>query len=121
MSESAVRAVALACTGCVSFIGLDFKLAPVLIGVSTAFLIRVPLFKPKARIFAELSFTAIGMIGSFAVIVDQSFGPGKAFATGVLAGAAASSLLEVGKSTFLSLVQDRLQAAGRAMFGIKAP
>ena len=116
------RAAALACTGCVSFIGLDFRLAPVLIGVSAAFLVRVPLFKPKARILAEASFTALGMIGTFAITVDQGYGPGKAFG-GLESSsvAAASSLLEVGKSSFMAIVQDRMQAAGQALFGIKKP
>jgi hypothetical protein len=120
-AADAARAAALACTGCVSFIGLDFRLAPVLIGVSAAFLVRVPLFKPKARILAEASFTALGMIGTFAITVDQGFGPGKAFVAGIVLGAAASSLLEVGKSSFMAIVQDRMQAAGQALFGIKKP
>lgn len=121
MNDIPVRAAVLACAGCVSFIGLDFKLAPVLIGVSAAFLVRVPLFKPKARLWAEASFTALGMIGAFSFIVDQGYGPGKAFAAGIVFGAAASSLLEVGKSSFMAIVQDRMQAAGQALFGIKKP
>jgi hypothetical protein len=121
MSPVAARAAGLICTGCVSFIGLDFRLAPVLIAVSTAALIRVPLFKPKARWLAELSFTVVGMIGAFAVTIDQSYGPGKAFATGIVFGGAASSLLEIGKSAFMAMVQERFQAAGRTLFGIKGP
>jgi hypothetical protein len=121
MNPLAARAAGLICTGCVSFIGLDFKLAPVLIGMSTAALIRVPMFKPKARLWAELSFTVVGVIGSFAIIADNAYGPGKAFATGIVMGAAASSLLEVGKSAFFSMIGDRMQAAGRVFFGVKGP
>lgn len=118
MTDIAARTAALACTGCISTLGLDFQAAPVLIGVSAAFLVRVPLIKPKGRFLSEASFSLLGMLGAFVTIVDQHAGPGPAFWWGIGFGAIASSLAEIGKSAMWSGVQDRLQAAGKALLGL---
>jgi hypothetical protein len=114
VSETSARAVGLACTGCVSAWGLDFQAAPVLIGVSAAFLVRIPLIKPKGRLLSEASFTLLGMLGAFVTIIDQHSGPGPSFWWGIGFGAIASSLAEIGKSAMWSSVQAKLQAAAKA-------
>jgi hypothetical protein len=123
VSEGPARAIALACTGCVTFIGMDFHLAPVVIAIAAAFLVRVPLFKPKANLVAELSFTLLGMLGAFVTVVDRDLHVGLSFWCGICFGGVASSLLEVGKSMARSAWKDRVEAAGRVLFGLngKAP
>lgn len=118
MSDIPARATALVCTGCVSLLGMDFRAAPVLIGLSAAFLVRVPLIKPKGRLLPEISFTLLGMLGAFVTIVDQKIGPGPAFWTGIGFGAVSASLAELGKSAMYGAFQERLQAAGRALLGL---
>lgn len=120
MNEAALRAVGTVCVGCVSYLGLDFRLAPALIGIAAAFLVRVPLYKPKARFLAEASFTSLGMIATFVTIVDHQLGPGPAFWAGIGFGACASSMLEIGKSAMGSALQGRMQAAFKALLGLKA-
>lgn len=117
MNVTSARAAALAATGAVSFAGLDFQLAPMLIGVSAAFLVRVPLYKGK-RLLAEASFTAMAMVGAFATIADNRLGPGNAFWCGIMFGAAASSMMEIGRSIVTGAIRARLQAAGRVLFGV---
>lgn len=117
MNETSARAVALACTGCVSKWGIDFQAAPVMIGLSAAFLVRIPLIKPKGRLLSEASFTLLGMLGAFVTIVDQHSGPGPAFWWGIGFGAIASSLAEIGKSAMWAGVHARLQAAAKVFIG----
>jgi hypothetical protein len=95
--------------------GMDVRPASVLAGVSAAFLVRVPLFKPKARLWAEISSTALGMSGAFWTIVDHNLAPGTAFWCGIVFGAGASSLLEIGKAMAASVWRERLTAALRIL------
>lgn len=113
MNVSQGRTIGALCAGCVSLGGLGFEAAPVMIGLSAALLVRVPLIKPHSRVLSEISFTMLGMLGSFVTIVDQHSGPGPAFWWGIGYGAIASSLAEIGKSAMWSGVQSRLQAAAK--------
>jgi hypothetical protein len=118
MSAIATRTVALACTACVSFMGLDFHPAPALIAVTSSFLVRVPLFRPRRRKLAEASFTLLGMLGAFVTVVDAEMGAGRAFWAGIAFGAIASSMLEIGKSATFGAMQTRFQAAANALLGL---
>lgn len=117
MNAVAARGVAVICAGCVSYLGLDFRLAPALIAVSSAFLVRVPLFKPH-KLLHEACWTLLGMLGAFVTVADQRIGSGPAFWTGIGFGAIASSLLQVGKSIMTGPIKERLQAAAKIMLGI---
>lgn len=119
MSAPLTRGAGLACSWCIAATGYDFRPATVIIGVVAAFLVRVPLWKPKAPIGTEISFSLLGMLGAAVTIVDHDLGPGSAFWCGIIMGGVSSSLLEIGKSVARSAVRDRIQAAAKILFNLK--
>ena len=122
MNETSARAIALAAPGMVSLIGIDFHLAPVLIGCLAALLVRVPLIKMSfASLASELTFTLLAMLGAFVTIVDRNIGVGPAFWLGIGFGAAGSSIIELGKSVMGDAIKDRVQAAVNALLGLNKP
>ncbi len=122
MNETSARAIALAGPGVVSLLGIDFRLAPVVISVLAAFLVRVPLMKmTRANFASELTFTLLAMLGAFVTTVDHGIGVGPAFWLGIGFGAAGSSLIEIGKSVMGDAIKARFQAAANALLGLNKP
>jgi hypothetical protein len=113
------RVVCALAQGAACVIGLNFAVAPVLIGLSAAFLVRAPFIKLSSdKVVMEISLTMLAMLGTFVTIADHNTGPGNAFWCGIGFGSLGSGMIEIGKSVAIDALKSRAQAAVKVLFGI---
>ena len=114
--EAAARGIMVAAPGIVSIAGMSIPIAPAIIGVAAALLVRAPLVRFRT---ADISITLLTMLGAFVAIADNQLGAGSAFWIGVGFGGTGTGLIQAGKSAMGSAIKDRAAKAFGVLFNVK--
>lgn len=91
--------------------------APVLIGLLSCFLVRLPLIRMH-NLLPDVCLTGLALIGTGVTISEYNIGAGPGFWFGMGFGALGSSLIEIGKGFVTSDIKLRFQKALRIMAGM---
>jgi len=120
LNDTITRCASAVVPGTVCVIGMSVPLASAVIGTAACLMVRFAMFKRRAFI-NWTCFTGLSVLGTVVTVSDHDIGPGLAFWIGIGFAAVASSLPSIGKAVMGDLLTERLQAAGRVLFGIKGP
>lgn len=117
MNLTSAKIAVGASTGVISMAGMIVPVAPVLIAVSSAALVRIPFIK-SPRILFESTITVLCMLGSFTTVVDHNLSPGIAFWIGVGFGGLGSGIVPLGQKVLGGVLGARLKVALDAFMGV---
>lgn len=115
MSDVAVRTVGAVGPGVFALLSPDW---PVLIGVASCVLVRLPMMRFKT-IVPDLCMLCLASMGAAVTIHEHSIQAGNAFWCGIGFGAMGSTLIEIGKGLLTSDVRTKWREVGKIIFSIK--
>jgi hypothetical protein len=101
--------------------GVPIPIVPAIIGILATILVRVIVVTRSPRTTGRplrvynIAVTLLAVLGAVTYISDHNLGPGSAFWTGIGCGAAGVTMVEIGRSKFLSALREGLRVAYETM------